>query len=274
MPDETRTLPEYAKTQRAFHRAFGRELVGAIRASTLPRRGRVLDLPAGDGFYTLALARRLHGRGEVVAADLSPAYLAKAKERVAGRGRLAPVEFRQADAYELPFADDSFDGVWCAESLITLTEPVRALTEMRRVLRPGGSVVVLEADEFHHVVLNWPVALELAVLQAVATATRERTGSSAGLSPSRKVRGWMQQAGLTLGPKRTIAADRQAPFSPAVERFLRRRLAETRATVRPHLDPAMLAVFDEATHESAPGSIFTRPDAELICLTSVFSARK
>ena len=271
MPDD---LPEYAQTQLAFHRAFGRDLLRGVRGAALPRGGSVLDVPAGDGFYTTLLARRLAPHGRVVAADLSQAYLGRARARIARHERLAPVEFREADAYDLPFEDATFDAVWCAESLISLTDAVKALKEMRRVVKPGGAVLVLEADEFHHVILNWPVQLELAVNEAVAAAARADYGSAVALSPARKVRGWLAEAGLVTGPKRTIAADRVAPFGPALRQFLRYRFAETRKTIAPHLSPEDLAAFDVATDRCHPDSILQRPDAELTCLTSLFLARR
>ena len=271
MTDE---LPEYAKTQLAFHRAFGRDLLRGVRGAALPRRGKVLDVPAGDGFYTMLLARRLAPHGRVVAADVSPAYLDRARARVARHENLAPVEFREADAYDLPFDDASFDAVWCAESLISLTDAVKALKEMRRVVKPGGAVLVLEADEFHHVILNWPVKLELDINRAVAAATKAEYGTAVALSPARKVRGWLAESGLVAGPKRTIAADRVAPFGPASRRFLRYRFAEMRTTIAPHLSSESLAAFDVATDRRHPDSILRRADAELTCLTSLFLARR
>ena len=271
MPND---LPAYAQTQLAFHRAFGRDPLRGVRGAALPRGGTVLDVPAGDGFYTMLLARRLAPHGRVVAADISPAYLDRARARIARRDKLAPVEFSQADAYDLPFDDVSFDAVWCAESLISLTDPVKALKEMRRVVKPGGAVLVLEADDFHHVILNWPVKLELAVNEAVAAATRAEYGSAAALSPARKVRAWLAEAGLAAGPKRTIAADRVAPFGPALQRFLRYRFAETRTAIAPHLSPESLAAFDTATDRRHPESILRRADAEMTCLTSLFLARR
>ena len=271
MPDD---LPEYAKTQLAFHRAFGRDLVRGVRGAAIPRRGTVLDVPAGDGFYSLLLARRVYPHGRVVAADISPAYLDRARERITKHDLLAPVEFREADAYALPFDDASFDAVWCAESLISLTDPVKALREMRRVVKPGGAVLVLEADEFHHIILNWPVALELDVSRATAAATRAEYGTAAALTPARKVRAWLAEAGLVAGPKRTIAADRVAPFGPAVRRFLRYRFAETRTLVAPHLSPESLAAYDAATDPRHPDGFLQKPDAELTCLTSLVLARR
>lgn len=271
-PDDD--LPAYAALLRATHRAFGRELRRAVRAFPLDPGGAVLDVPCGDGFYAAALARRLAPHGRVVAADLSDAYLAAARRRFGKSDELAPAEFVKADAYRLPFDDGSFDAVWCARSLISLDEPPVALAEMRRVVKAGGAIGVLEDDEYHRVLVNWPVDLELAVQQATAAAARARYGTAAKLSPGRKMLKLFRAAGLRPRGKRTFAADRAAPFPPEVAEFLRLHLRDTRAFVGPHLPAAHLAAFDRFADPDAPDSVFRRPDAELTLLTTLFLARR
>jgi SAM-dependent methyltransferase len=179
----------------------------------------------------------------------------------------------KADIYHLPFPDDEFDMVWCARSLISLDEPVAALREIRRVVRPGGTVAVLEDDEYHRVLLNWPVELELAVQRATATAARARYGTATKFSPARKLSGLFRAAGLRPRGKRTIAADRAAPFRPEVQGFLVHHLRETRGFVAPHLSPPELAAFDRFADPDDPASVFRRPDAGLTFLTTLFLAR-
>lgn len=270
--NERGRLPSYAATLAAFHRAFRRELSRAVRAVSLPPGAAVLDVPCGDGFYTALLARRLRPFGRVTAADKSDAYLAVARETVAGAGDTAAVAFATADAYRLPFDDESFDVVWCAQSFISLEDPVAALKEMRRVARPGGRVAVLEDDELHRVVVNWAVALEVEVHRAMAAASRARHGSTAALSPGRRMRQFLLDAGLTPRGKKTFAADRQAPFGPAARRFLRLHLRDTREFLAGHLKPAALAALDRAIDPDDPDSLLNREDATMTCLTTLFVA--
>jgi ubiquinone/menaquinone biosynthesis C-methylase UbiE len=267
-------LPEYAGLLTAYHRAFRRELRQVVAGLPLPAGGRVLDLPCGDGFYTACLARVLYPFGSVVAADLSPAYLRAAAKLVGRCGKLAPVEFVRADAYRLPFDDGSFDLVWCAQSLITFDDPVDVLREMRRVLRPGGTVAVLENDEFHHVLVNWPVGVELAVQRAVAAACRTRYGSAGKFSPARAVRRMMREAGLRGVVKRTYSADRQAPFDRATAEFLRLHFAHTRAFVAGHLSTDARRLLDRFISPDNEHSVFRQPDAEVTCLNTLFLGRR
>ena len=86
------------------------------------------------------------------------------------RPRFTPdrVRFVQGDFRRLPSDDDRFDLVWCAQSLYSLPDPLEALQKMRQKTKPGGFVAVIENDEFHHVLLPWPIEIELALCQAAA----------------------------------------------------------------------------------------------------------
>jgi SAM-dependent methyltransferase len=209
----------------------------------------------------------------VVAADSSSAYLERARQKIERLG-LNKVEFVKADAYQLPFDDDSFDAVWCARSLISLRDPVAALREMRRVVRPAGVVAILEDDEFHRVLLNASVDLELELHRAIAESAKERFGSRAGLSPARRVFGFLREAGLRLERKRTFAADRIAPFDRAVVRYLRLYLRETRHELEQYLSAEDREALNRVLDAKNESSLFRREDAELTCLTTLFLARK
>ena len=96
---------------------------------------RVLDVATGTGEVALGLAR---AGAWVTGVDLAPEMIAVAREKARG----APdIEFLVADALALPFADASFDVVVCAASLFFMPDMHAALTEWRRVLKPGGRVV-------------------------------------------------------------------------------------------------------------------------------------
>jgi ubiquinone/menaquinone biosynthesis C-methylase UbiE len=103
-------------------------------------RGRVLDIACGPGVVTSALAE--HAR-EVVALDLTPQMLEKARERCSKAGR-TNVMFKEGSATALPFADACFDAVITRLSFHHFLEPSVVLTEMLRVLRPRGIVAIAD----------------------------------------------------------------------------------------------------------------------------------
>jgi ubiquinone/menaquinone biosynthesis C-methylase UbiE len=100
---------------------------------------RVLDCGTGTGGFAIALARAWPRSVELTAVDISPAMIGAAQARFRREGLAAHVV--QAGVYALPFAAGCFDVVIAAHVLEHLPEPVAALAEMRRVLRPGGWTV-------------------------------------------------------------------------------------------------------------------------------------
>jgi demethylmenaquinone methyltransferase/2-methoxy-6-polyprenyl-1,4-benzoquinol methylase len=108
-----------------------------------PRLGeRVLDVAGGTADLSSAFARRVGVEGQVWLTDINNAMLGVGRDRLLDEGVLAPVA--QCDAEKLPFPANYFDIVTVAFGLRNMTHKDRALTEMRRVLRPGGRLLVLE----------------------------------------------------------------------------------------------------------------------------------
>ncbi len=111
----------------------------AVTRAVAPRpRQRILDLAAGTGASSVALAR---SGAEVVAADFSPGMIAEGRRR---HGGMANLTFAEADATALPFDDDAFDTVTISFGLRNVADPRKALAEMLRVTKPGGRLVVCE----------------------------------------------------------------------------------------------------------------------------------
>jgi ubiquinone/menaquinone biosynthesis C-methylase UbiE len=105
---------------------------------------RVLDCGSGPGSITVGFAE-IVTPGEVVGVDISEAQLTRARG-LADQLRLANVYFERGDIYSLPFPDSSFDAAFAHNVLEHLRDPLEALKEIRRVLRPGGIVGILDDD--------------------------------------------------------------------------------------------------------------------------------
>lgn len=117
--------------------------------------GRVLEIAAGTGVLTRQLAKVLPPVASIVASDLNEPMLAKA----AAQGTARAVEWRQADAMQLPFADGSFDAVVCQFGAMFFPDKAHAFAEVRRVLRDDGHFLFnvwdrIEDNELAHVVTN------------------------------------------------------------------------------------------------------------------------
>ena len=103
-----------------------------------------LDLCCGSGDLALQLAERAGSRGQVYAVDFSAQLLAIGRQRCADRHRPLPIEWIEADALQLPFADNTFDAATMGYGLRNLTDIPQGLRELRRVLKPNASAAILD----------------------------------------------------------------------------------------------------------------------------------
>src|SRR3954468_24179080 len=102
---------------------------------------RVLDVACGSGIVARTAAPLVGSSGQVAGLDANPAMLAVARQAAAADG--LNIEWRVGNAQSLPFADRSFDLVLCQHGLQFFPDRLAALTEMHRVLAPGGRVAIV-----------------------------------------------------------------------------------------------------------------------------------
>jgi SAM-dependent methyltransferase len=122
------------------------DLVNRLAARSLTR---LLEIAAGTGVVTRTLASVLPESVSIVATDLNQSML----DQASARGTERPVEWRQADAMQLPFRDGTFDAVVCQFGVMFFPDKAKAFSEARRVLSPGGVFIFnvwdrIEENEF------------------------------------------------------------------------------------------------------------------------------
>jgi ubiquinone/menaquinone biosynthesis C-methylase UbiE len=128
----------YAKTtgkDMAEFERLAREL-----AAGLPNGARVLEVAPGPGFLSVALAKL--GPYEVTGVDISESFVRMASEYAQKEG--AHVQFVHGSASDLPLPANSFDLVVCRAAFKNFSEPLRAINEMHRVLKPGGQALIID----------------------------------------------------------------------------------------------------------------------------------
>ena len=113
-----------------------------VMVANLKPGDKVLDIAGGTGDMAMAFADKVGPRGQVVHTDINLAMLRQGRERLIDKGVLLPTTV--CDAEHLPFPDEAFDLVCVAFGLRNMTHKDRALTEMARVLKPSGKLLVLE----------------------------------------------------------------------------------------------------------------------------------
>ena len=117
--------------------ALYREQAARLTAG-LPDGAAVLEVAPGPGYFAIEVAKP--ARARVIGLDISRTMVEIARENAASAG--VTVDFQHGDATAMPFADDSFDLIVCQAAFKNFRQPVSALDEMHRVLRPGGLAVI------------------------------------------------------------------------------------------------------------------------------------
>jgi SAM-dependent methyltransferase len=184
-------------------------LAELLHAGTaFPAGSRVLEVGCGVGAQTVHLVAANPG-AHILAIDVSDDSLALARARVAAHIPGARVEWHRADLFDLPFADAAFDHLFVCFVLEHLADPQRALAGLRRVLRPGGTLTVIEGDHgsaFFHPDSSYAHA-------AIGCQIRLQSGAGGNALIGRQLHPLLTAAGyhdVVVRP-RTVYADQTRP---------------------------------------------------------------
>lgn len=176
--------------------------------TSYPPGSRVLEVGCGVGAQTVHLVSRSPG-AHLTAVDVSRASLEQARARVAAARPGARVEWVRADLRALPFADAAFDHLFVCFVLEHLPDPRGALAGLRRVLRPGGTLTVIEGD--HGSAFAHPDGAHARAVIAHLVALQAAAGGDGLIG--RRLRPLLTAAGydrVEVGP-RTVYADGSRP---------------------------------------------------------------
>jgi phosphatidylethanolamine/phosphatidyl-N-methylethanolamine N-methyltransferase len=122
-----------------FGRLVRRRIANAISHMDIGPDDRVLDLGVGTG---CSLSYYQPNRGRIIGVDLSSGMLGKARKKIAELGLTNTTVF-QADAMQLPFADNSFDHIFISHVISVVSDPYRLVREAQRVAKPGSRIVIV-----------------------------------------------------------------------------------------------------------------------------------
>lgn len=175
------------------------------------RPSSLLEIAAGTGVVTRHLTNALAPDVRIVATDLNQAMI----DRATTVGTSRPIEWRQADAMQLPFSDETFDVVVCQFGAMFFPDKPKAFSEARRVLRPGGAFIfnvwdAIDQNEFAK-------AVTFALQQIFPEdPPRFMARTPHGYSKTDAIAQHLAEGGFTLRPKITTLAAKSRAASPSI----------------------------------------------------------
>lgn len=138
LPMEGLIATWYAKTtlkDLKRHKLMAKQLVEKI-----PANGKVLEIAPGPGYFCIELAKL--GNYKITGLDISKSFVEIARKNTAEAG--LKIDFREGNVSAMPFEDNTFDFTFCQAAFKNFSEPVKAIADMYRVLRPGGLSVIAD----------------------------------------------------------------------------------------------------------------------------------
>jgi SAM-dependent methyltransferase len=245
MPNSNTAAAAGFQNAEAYEKAMGRwsrRLAPLlIRFGGLSDGDRVLDVGCGTGSLTLTWPEIANIAG-VTGIDLTEPYLESARARNTDRR----ISFQQADARALPFEDNSFDRAFSMLVLQFIPDAARAVTEMRRVVRPGGTVTAAVWDVYG----GMPSARMMWDIAAVLDPSIERPLFRPLSAPNELANQWrelglldVEQTSLLIRMEYSAFDDYWLPLTSEgpVAQFVAALAASTRATLTEHVRRAYLA---------------------------------
>ncbi len=219
----------------------------------------MLDAGCGGGNFLPLLAQLVGPQGTVAAVDLAPDNVAAVRARLVSLDLPCPVTVDVGSLLQLPFPDAHFDAAWCANVLMYLDddELAAALTELRRVVRPGGLVAIKEQDLGLGRLHPAPAALSWHLTEAMGKTERHiRGGLRSCALPI-----WLGRAGLIDVRQRTVLIERWAPLRPVERHFLAEGLTMwADAAARYGTPAADQATWRHLTDPTSPDYLLDQPD--------------
>jgi ubiquinone/menaquinone biosynthesis C-methylase UbiE len=263
---------EYAEQLLRTGRLLEGAIRQAIRALQLKKGSVGLDAGCGIGTHTIQLGEAVGPGGKVTGLDISPGLLDFARKTARQSGMLGKLDFQQGDMLDLPFEDNTFDWVWCKDSLWPRLgkDPVVGLKEFARVVRPGGIIALLYWSS--QMLLPGYPELEAQLMLAFSKTMPHLKD----VRPDRhflRALGWMQSVGLQDIGVRSFTADAYAPLAPEIRDAIDTCFQMFFGNLEPHVSKDDWAKFQKLCNPESDDYLLKRPDYYCFLNYSMFYGR-
>jgi demethylmenaquinone methyltransferase/2-methoxy-6-polyprenyl-1,4-benzoquinol methylase len=255
----------------AFQEPEARSLIADLG---LPVGSRGLDVGCGVGLYALWLAEAIGAAGRVIGVEPTAERVTAARELVGGRIEPRRLEFRVGDATALDMDAGSFDWLWCGDVLHHVLDTAGALAEFRRVVRPGGRILVKESQVLSAMFLPGYPELERRIQLAEIERTREEGGGRSFLERRQTTLASLGAAGLDAVGARSYLIERRAPLDAAAREYIQKTVFDRNwgERLRPFLAAEDWALRTALCESSSPRHILGSDDYYCLYPITVFSA--
>jgi len=236
---------------------------------------RGLDVGCGVGLYALWLAEAVGLRGRVLGIEPTAERVAAARELVGKRVDVGRLEFREGDATALDMKDGSLDWVWCGDVLHHILDTDRALAEFRRVVRPGGRVVIKESQVLSAMFLPGYPELERRIQLAEIARSLDEGGGRSFQERRQTTLASLRAAGLTDIAARGYLIARRAPLTAAAREYIQKTVFDRNwgERLRPLLTAEDWALRTTVCEADSPRSVLAGADYYCLYPITVFAAR-
>jgi ubiquinone/menaquinone biosynthesis C-methylase UbiE len=265
----------YAEMLERMNRFQEPEARVAIADLRLPPGSRGLDVGCGVGLYTLWLAEAVGPTGQVIGIDAVPERV-EAAQRLVG-AMLAPerLAVHAGDGTAIAAADSAFDWVWCGDVLHHIDDPVMALKEFIRVVRPGGRIVIKESQVLQALFLPGYPELERQLQRAEMQYQQPEAGGRSFQERRQQTLASMLEAGLLDISMRTYVVERQAPLDDVAQGYIQHVVFERNwgERIRELVDTTVWVQRSELCEATSTRAMLQRPDYYCIYPFCLFTAQ-
>jgi SAM-dependent methyltransferase len=241
----------------------------------LPPGSTGLDAGCGVGLYALWLAEAVGLRGRVLGIEPTAERVAAARELVGKRVDAGRLEFREGDATALDMKDGTLDWVWCGDVLHHILDTDRALAEFRRVVRPGGRIVIKESQVLSAMFLPGYPELERRIQLAEIARSLDEGGGRSFQERRQTTLASLRSAGLSDIVARSYLIERRAPLTAATREYIQRTVFDRNwaERLRPLLSAEDWTLRTAVCEADSPRHILAGPDYYCLYPITVFAAR-
>jgi SAM-dependent methyltransferase len=252
---------QYGGKLELFNRFAEPELRGLIGRLELRPGQRILDAGCGVGLVTAWLAEQVTPGGLAVGADLALAHARASRQRITPSG--LPLDVVVGDLGALPVRPATFDAIWCANTINHLRDPVAGVRALAQLLRPRGTLALVQSAFLPDMFFAWDQRLEHAVTRANRQYYRDKYGlDERDTTAMRALVGIMRAAGLADVSANSTLIERVAPLSDLETTYFQETVFNGYwgERVRPYLSGDDWDALQHLCDPAAPEYCLRRPD--------------